>query len=98
MRLNFDPRSKGRRYHRMPSKLPFHDLVNVILTSRMVVSEMVDNDNEWPLAVREEVITLLVVKITTTTELSGFFRYFPLEQFFPYLYLFTCFLYLFKLY
>ena len=34
-------------------KYLFHDLVNVILTSQMAVSEMVDNnnDNDWPLAI-----------------------------------------------
>ena len=27
----------------------FHDLVNIILTSRTADSEMVDNNNDWPL-------------------------------------------------
>ena len=52
---------------------PFTDPHDVILTSQMAVSEMVDYDHEWPLVVDVEVIQPLeVVKITITNVFRHF--------------------------
>ena len=45
--------TKGRRYYRMPSKWPFYNAPDVILMSPTAVSEIVHNDNAWPLVVQK---------------------------------------------
>ena len=53
----------------------FNNLVTVILTSQIAISEMVDHDHdhEWPLVVEVEVVKpVAVVKITTSNIFHDF--------------------------